>query len=64
MGSSARAANVGYGQECPDEACQPIVGIGDVMEEVELKPLVETPGNKVGFQLPEVVVELVPSLNS
>ena len=64
MGSSARASDIGYRQKSANEVCQPVVGVGDVMEEVELPLFMQTTGREIGSNLPEVVVKLDAPLDT
>ena len=60
--SSSRSSHVGNCQQRSNEADHPVVGIGDVMEEVETEILVESPCGQVGFYLPKIIVELMSPL--
>ena len=63
MGSSSRSSNIGNRQKSANEVGQPVVGIGDVVEQIELLILMKSSGRKVGLYLPEVVVKLMGPLN-
>ena len=62
VGPASRSAHVWDRQKSADEAHHPIVGVGDVVKEVEARLPVKAPGNEIGFDLPEVIVELVTDL--
>ena len=63
MGSAAGPPYVGDSQQSPDKTGHPVVGIGYVVVKVEAKPTMEVSCGKVGFYLPEVVIELVPPVS-
>ena len=52
MGSSTRSSDVGNRQESAYEVCQPIIGVGDVVEEDEIPLFVQTAGFEIGPDLP------------
>jgi hypothetical protein len=62
MGPASGAADVGDGQERPDEAYHPIVGVGYVVEQIEPRVFVEPSSNEVCLHLPQVIVELMATL--
>ena len=45
--ASSGPTDVGDGQEGADEACHPVIGICDVVEEVKFDALVEAPGGEI-----------------
>jgi hypothetical protein len=64
MCSAPRAANVGYPQQGSDEAGHPVIGVGDVVKDVELMFSMQTSTHEIGFHLPQVSVDLDPTLNA
>ena len=51
--SSSRAADIGNWKQRSNEAHHPVVGIGDVVEEIEMKTMMQFPGCEISFYLPE-----------
>lgn len=64
MGASTRPPYIGQRQESANEARQPVVGVGDVMEDVEPVLFVQPSGQKKCLHLPHMVVDLVAALNT
>ena len=62
MRSAAGTSDVWNWQPCSNEAGHPIVRIGQVVEKVESNTVVKFPRNKIGFDLPKIVVDLMSSL--
>lgn len=62
MGATSWPPHVRYGQQSPNEAYHPIIGVCDVMKEVEADISVHPPGNEIRLDLPEVIIELVATL--
>ena len=62
MGTSTRSSDVRQRQECTDEASEPIVGVGDVVEQVKYYLVSQPVGREVGIDLPNVIIELMTTL--
>ena len=62
VGSPSWTSHIGDRQQSSDEANHPVIGIGNVMEEVKPELLMQASSCKIGFYLPTIVVELMPTL--
>jgi hypothetical protein len=64
MRSTTWSSDIWDWEEGTDEAGHPIVGVYDVMEQVEIVFFMKPSGKEIGFDLPKIGVELMTALNT